>query len=50
LLNSLQDEIDVLNQKLQISEFELRKAERRLKHDNDFGDKVSSLKKMDHEY
>lgn len=37
MLNSLQDEIDVLNQRLQISEFELRKAERKLRHNQDFG-------------
>jgi len=38
LLKSLQDEIDVLTQRLQISEFEFRKAERKLRFNQDFGE------------
>lgn len=39
LLTSLQDEIDTLNQSLQLSEFELKKAERRLKFDQELGER-----------
>ena len=35
-IKEIQEEIDSQNHKLQISNFEYRKAERRLKHDNDF--------------
>ena len=46
LLGSLQDEIDVLNQRLQMSEFELRKAERRIRHDQDFSGPAKPQNKL----